>query len=374
MRRQVDVLLIRGDTTLGLRLGDDSLAAALRRAGCSVAEVTPEYRIRSVLIATHLMSRIGILSDLVESLEARTATTAALKRYAPSCLVFAPWFVSALQPRSRFGPSTAIRFDSPPSMSRRGRRGARVLRALQRRSFDAAGLLLPWGVVPRENLLAALPVGARFVALPVPIVGAGPGDKADADSSTDSGSSVVVTYASSNPHKKGLDLVLGAWQVAAPEGLRLAVAGIRAEHGQLWCKRRGVSIPETVDWVGVLEPDAWRRLLRRSRFCIAASRYEDHGLAQLEVLAQGGLLVTVPSEGPFEALSIAQDLPGELVASHITAAALAEAIGRAASLPLSVRGEYQRSARERTDVYSVETLDERLRNQVLPQLMKRHAG
>lgn len=364
MRERVDVLLVRGDTTLGLRRGDNSLAAALRRVGCTVAEVTPDYRVTRLLRATRISSRLGVTPDFTQSLDACIATAAAVRVFQPRSIIYSPCFAASLQPKSRLGVTTAIRFDSPMSMSRRGRRGAALTRALERRAFRATGLLLPWGVNPAETLLAELSIGARVVPLPVPIE-AGKQDAARLD--------IAVTYASSNPHKKGLDLVLSAWCAVRPETMRLAVTGIRRDAALRWCRRRRIEVPDTVDWLGPLEPEAWRRLLRTSSYYLAGSRYEDHGIAQLEALASGVLLVTVPSAGPFEPLALAKGLPGELVADEIGPQALAAALRRASALSEEVRALYRASARAATAVYSEQTLDERLRNEVLPQLLQRNS-
>jgi glycosyltransferase involved in cell wall biosynthesis len=358
--------MVRGDTTPGLRRGDDSLADALRRLGCSVAEVSPNYKIRRLLPVSRF---IGVVPDLAQILDARRATTAALKRFQPKCIIYCPWFPSAMQPKSRLGSATAIRFDSPPSLSRRGRGGAFVLRALERRAFRATGLLLPWGVRVPENLLAVLPIDARIVALPVPIAAGRP------DSDPDSPrSALTVFYAGSNPHKKGLDIALSAWRRAAPATMRLAIAGIEPDVGKRWCNRHRVEVADTVDWVGCLEPEAFRQLLRTCSFYLAASRYEDHGLAQLEALSEGALLVTVPSAGPFEAITLARALPGELVAGEISSQALADALKSAFALPDDVRSTYRTRAQALTAVYSAATLDERLRNQVLPDLLHWRPG
>jgi glycosyltransferase involved in cell wall biosynthesis len=57
----------------------------------------------------------------------------------------------------------------------------------------------------------------------------------------------------------------------------------------------------------------YRALLRRARVFIAAPRREDYGIAQLEALADGCMLVTTPSPGPYAALPIAHSLDPRLV-------------------------------------------------------------
>ena len=78
----------------------------------------------------------------------------------------------------------------------------------------------------------------------------------------------------------------------------------------------------------------------RARAFVNASRREDHGLAQLEALAAGTPLITVPSPGAYEALPIARSLAPELVAADVSAPALATAlrVGLALTRPQELRG------------------------------------
>jgi glycosyltransferase involved in cell wall biosynthesis len=274
--------------------------------------------------------------------------------------VYAPGFTALLQPRSRLTAPAGIRYDSPPSLSRTGRRGAALLRRLEDRAFRSVRILLPWGVTPRPELVDALPPGPAVVSLPVPISGADGARDRDA---------TAVTYASRNPRKKGLDLVLEAWRAGAPPGMTLLIAGISEADGRRWCRRNGVGVPPATRWVGTLAPEAWRALLASCSFYLSASRYEDHGLAQLEALALGALLVTVRSPGWFEPLTLADQLPGRLVAEAVSAPALADALGRAHRLDETARDAYRRCARGLTTAYSEATLDERLRTEVLPLLL-----
>ena len=57
---------------------------------------------------------------------------------------------------------------------------------------------------------------------------------------------------------------------------------------------------------GPLAPAEYRALLRRARVFVTAPRREDYGVAQLEALADGCLLVTTPAPGPYAALPLAR--------------------------------------------------------------------
>ena len=63
----------------------------------------------------------------------------------------------------------------------------------------------------------------------------------------------------------------------------------------------------------MLDPAAYRALLRRARVFATAPRREDYGLAQLEALADGCVLVTTAAPGPYAALPLARALDGRLV-------------------------------------------------------------
>ena len=71
---------------------------------------------------------------------------------------------------------------------------------------------------------------------------------------------------------------------------------------------------------GPLEPAAYRALLRRARVFVTAPRREDYGVAQLEALADGCLLVTTPAPGPYAALPLARALDARLVADDLAPA------------------------------------------------------
>ena len=106
------------------------------------------------------------------------------------------------------------------------------------------------------------------------------------------------------------------------------------------------------------------------RLYVSASRIEEYGVAQLEALAGGALLVTTPSRGPYEALPLARRLEPALVAAERSPQALAAALRAALELPEPARAEYRDRARELVAPYSREELRRRLERDVLPFLLR----
>ena len=135
----------------------------------------------------------------------------------------------------------------------------------------------------------------------------------------------AVAYAG-NPAKRGLDVLCAAWTAAAPDGATLAVGGLDRAEALRWLSRAGTPEPPGVEWVGRLEPERWRALVASSRVFVNASRQEEWGLAQMEALAAGTPLVTVPTPGPNVALPLARGLAPELVARDLSATSLADAL------------------------------------------------
>jgi glycosyltransferase involved in cell wall biosynthesis len=154
-----------------------------------------------------------------------------------------------------------------------------------------------------------------MVRLPVPI------EVPNASGARRSGAVAYIGWM----YKRGLDLLCEAWAQAAP-GERLTIGGCDRATGVAWLVRHGIPEPPGIEWAGALPRDAWLERVGAARVFINASRREDHGLAQLEALALGTPLVTVPSPGPYEALPIARRLAPGLVAADVSGPALATAI------------------------------------------------
>ena len=95
-------------------------------------------------------------------------------------------------------------------------------------------------------------------------------------------------------------------------------------------RRAGIDVPgagEGVRLLGALPSAEYRALLRRARVFVCAPRREDYGIAQLEALADGCMLVTTPAPGPYVALALARALDPRLVDEDL-AAGLAAALGQ----------------------------------------------
>ncbi|MEA2300968.1 MAG: hypothetical protein QOE44_1503 [Solirubrobacteraceae bacterium] len=317
-----DVLLVSLGSTVGLRAADDELAGALRRAGASVvlARAEPQPDVRTLA-----------LTDLLWARAARAAARAALAREPARTVIYSTTTAALLWPVP--GP---IRFDAPAAANRPGRHGV-WQRPLERLRLAQAPLVLPQS----DGALAEALAGARrAIVVPVPVAPSGP-HPAVRDIA-------AITYAA-NPAKKGLDRVLAAWARARRPGEELVVAGA------------GVPAPPPgVRVVGMIDRDAYRALLRRARVYVTAPRREDYGIAQLEALADGCMLVTNAAPGPYAALALARRLDSRLVGDDL-AGGLRTALD-------SPRAGYGRAAAAALEAYSPASVDRLVAERVLPAL------
>lgn len=322
-----DVLVVSVGTTTGWRAAARELAQNFERAGAQVrvAAAGPPREVRTFM-----------LTDLVQARAARRVARAAIEQREPAAVVYCSMTAALLWPRPG-----AIWLDSLAVENRPGRHGV-WQRRVERRRLEQSELILTMA----DTSLDPLPAGSRPTAITVPVAieASGPASSRDID---------VLAYAA-DPIKRRLDFVLDAWQRARREGETLVVAGIDHEP-----------VPG-VHFTGRLAPEEYRGLVRRARVFAAAPRREDFGIAPLEALADGCLLVTTPSPGPYPALHIAKALDPRLVSGD-----LAPALRMALDSPAP---DYAQRAAEFLVPFRRDAVDATISERVLPRLLPAWTG
>jgi glycosyltransferase involved in cell wall biosynthesis len=345
--RPVDVLIVSLGSTHGLRAADQELHDSLERAGArvAIAYASPPAATRTLM-----------LTDLAWARAARAAASDALARLAPTqprAIVYSSTTAALLWPRPG-----AIRFDASCAGNRRGRHGL-WQRPLERRRLAQAPLLAPWSDGALREAPASARRGDRALVVPVPVESS----VASASAPARARDIAAITYAA-NPAKKGLDRVLAAWrevreQLPPGASQELVVAGSSAD--ELRAAGLDLSTAAGVRVVGSLPPSEYRALVRRSRVFVCAARREDYGIAQLEALADGCLLVTTPAPGPYAALAIARSLDGRLVSDDL-ASALRAAL-------LEPAGDYASRARQALVPFGRDAVDRVVAQRLLGRLL-----
>jgi hypothetical protein len=278
--------------------------------------------------------RTFALTDFVEARAARRACIDGIARHDPAAIVYCSMTAALLWPRPG-----AVWLDSIAAENRPGRHGV-WQRTVELRRLREAPMVLAMS----NRALGPIDTGAlpeEVVVVPVPVEPSGPPAPArDVD---------VVAYAG-NPEKKRLHYVLDAWSRARRDGETLVVAGTDR-----------LASMEGVKVAGRMAPADYRALLRRARVFVAAPRREDYGIAPLEALADGCMLVTTPAPGPYPALDIARQIDPRLVAAD-----LAPALRCALDDPAPM---YAQRAAELVAPFSRQAVDRTVANEVLPGLL-----
>lgn len=351
-----DVLLVSLGTTLGWRVADRMLLEQLERAGARVEAVSVGRG------AADRLRRGYPVNDLVEMNAARRAARAAVARREPRALIVSSTTAAMLLPSLPV--PYAVRFDAPARLNRPGLPNA-PLHALERRAMRRARVTIPFSVAGAEEL----PDGAAR-----PIVVSPPIDPSAPDGG-ETRERLAVAYVS-DPKAKGLDVVVGAWAAAVPDGARLEVYGLDPDWARSHLRRTGVALPDSVSLEGTVPAGAFRARLRRARVFIHGAHWEDWGQAPLEALADGALLATVPAGGPYEGLRLARRLDQSLVAGSVSAAALAPVIAAAFELPDERAAAYRAQAAELLRPYRSEAVQETVTDELVPALLDelRHEG
>jgi glycosyltransferase involved in cell wall biosynthesis len=324
-RRRADILIVSVDSTAGWSAAAADLAASLLRAGAQVRTVRtgPVPRVRTFA-----------LTDFSQAWLARRAAERGIAEHSPAAIIYCSITASLLWPRPG-----AISLDSIAAENRPGRHGV-WQRSVERRRLMQAPVLLTWS---RRSLERARDqhAPALFVPPPVdPLSGAAGRGERDVD---------VVTYAG-DPVKRRLAHVLHAWSRARRPGESLVVAGYE-----------GPAPGEGVEVAGRLSRSGFHALLSRAKVFVSAPQREDFGIAALEALAAGCMLVTTPAPGPYPALDLARALDARLVSDDIVAA-----LRVALDQPLEGYAEH---AAAQLQPFGTEAVDRTVAQDVLPLLM-----
>jgi glycosyltransferase involved in cell wall biosynthesis len=343
----VDIAIVSLGTTMGWRRADEALAEHVEATGC-----TCEIRPAKIGHARHLQHTMAS-ADLVQALASRRAAGGVEAR----AVIYSSVTAALLQPPRH---PHAIRFDTIAALNRPGIGGA-WQRRREREVLARADLLLPWSEAAADAADRVAKRRPPQIVLPCDVdVAVEPAKDAP-----------EATAYGANPHKRGLDVLCAAWAEAAPARARLVIGGIVEDDARKWLARRAVRVPPGVEFAGALPRDRWTAMVAGSRVYLSAARFEDWGVAQMEALAAGTPLVTLPTAGPNAALPIARRLAPELVAGDESAQELAAALSRGLAMSDGDRERYAAAARAALEPYSYATLESVVAKRVVPALLGR---
>jgi hypothetical protein len=320
------ILVVNVESTTGWGAAARSLVDALRRTGAEVdlVDTGPVPHVRTFA-----------LTDLSQAWLARRACERALREREAGAIIYCAITAALLWPRPG-----AIWLDALAAENRPGRHGV-WQRLVERRRLRRAPIVLTMSARALDPLEERQPPSVVIPSAITPSAPFDPAARRDID---------VLAYAG-NPEKKRIQFILSEFARARRGQERLVVAGIdKLEES-----------PPGVELAGRLAPEEYRAMLRRARVFAAAPVREDYGIAPLEALADGCMLVTTPAPGPYPALDIARELDPRLVGDD-----LAGALRTALDDP---REGYAANAQRLLAPFAPDAVAECLARRVLPVLL-----
>ena len=354
-RDRVDVLHVASGTTGGWRGYDLLLAESLERLGLSV------HRVGISRPSGGWIKRQSYLGmDLYDALAMVVAARRGLRRVQPRAIFYSTSHGTIFQPRRR--EPEAVWLDGPIAIMRPGRKAA-PLRWIERLRSRRLTLVLPISVQHPARLAEPLRP-RRTIPLPIPV------EPSDGPAPPLGGvlPPYGVVYAAAAPRKKGLDLAVAAWDASSATG-SLVVTGAEPDDARRFLAGAGVRPSNRVVFAGRVPAPEHRALIREAAVYVSASRREEYGTTQLEALSDGVPVAAVPSAGAPEPVAVIRRLPGDLVATEVSVAALTRVIDSALEMTEAERESYRHAARAVMAGYGREAFERRLANEVVPVLL-----
>lgn len=342
-------------TTGGWRGNDVLLAESLERLGLSVHRVAI-----SRPSGGWVKDRGYPWVDVYDAVAMVLAARRGLRRVQPRAIFYSTSHGTIFQPPRR--EPEAVWIDGPIAIMRPGRKAA-PLRWIERLRSRRLTLVLPTSLQHPERLAAPLRP-RRTVALPIPVEPSDGPPPANVEIRRPYG----VVYAGKAARKKGLDLAVAAWEASAATG-SLVVTGAEPPAARRFLASAGVRPSPRLVFAGRVSASEHRALIREAAVYVSASRREEYGTTQMEALSDGVLVAAVPSLGAAEPVAVARLLPGDLVATEVSADALTSVIDSALAMTETEREAYRDAAQAIMVGYRRDAFDRRIADEVVPVLL-----
>jgi Glycosyl transferases group 1 len=355
-RRRVDILHISSETTFGWTVNDAALRRALTELGVDVHHVSLRHR-RGGLITQTAQRLRSPVTDLYESAAFVALTTGALRHVRPRAIIYSCSQAALLQPRRTI--PEAVWIDGSLAVTRPGKRDVplRTLERVRQRRLDLAMAMslrhadeITSPLRARESIILHAPVD-RSSGPSNPLVDRLP-------------QPFGAIYAG-DPFKKGLDVAIEAWSLTGTTAT-LVISGIT--HAQA-TEYLGRALPANVRAIGPRAREVHRSLVRKAAVYVSASHREEYGTSQLEAYADLVPVAAVPSLGLVEPVAVGRAVKPELIASEISAPALARVIIAALRMTPTELDAYRAAAATVMADYSYRAFKARLAHDVLPRLL-----
>ncbi len=283
--QNIDYLIVAENATLGQKIYTDQRKVMLEDLGYSVKIVSfsgPKMRI------TLDMLRIAYnyKKNLEKNLE--TLKPQIIEFYCPATLI--------LQDKQLLkNYKTIASFDLPFGVNTLNF-GSSILHRLERQKFLEADLIFSLTKYGMNFLRSKYQINRKMVYLPYVL------DPKEQEGVKVYNGDFALSYCPEERlERKGFDILMGSWNIIN-SGKKLIVMGINRERANKYLLKKGIVLPENVEFIHFLPREEFLSLISSCSFFISSSRFEEFGQIIIEALSFGKPVITTPTLGPSELL------------------------------------------------------------------------
>lgn len=174
--------------------------------------------------------------------------------------------------------------------------GSNILHSLERKKFNNADLIVSLTKYAEDFLVSEYKVKRQIVHLPYVL-----SPKEQSGISAFDGDFAVSYCPKSRLDRKGLDILIKAWN-EVNTSKKIIIIGTDEKTASEYLVKKGIMLPENVEFISVLPRRDLLSLLSSCSFFISSSRFEEFGQIIIEVLSLGRPVISTPTIGPSELL------------------------------------------------------------------------
>jgi glycosyltransferase involved in cell wall biosynthesis len=195
--------------------------------------------------------------------------------------------------------------------------GSSILHNLEERKYHSANKIISWTGHGKKFLVEKYDVEEnKIIQIPYAL------NPLEINRFKISDEDYAVSYCSETMWKKGLDILINAWNII--DGNRkLLVIGISERNALRYLTQKKIEVPTNIEFIEQMKREMFLKTLSKSSFLISSGRMEEFGIVVLEALGFRKPVVSTPTIGPRELL---WEIDKKLISPSFSPKDLAEAI------------------------------------------------
>jgi len=304
--QDIDYLIVAENATLGQEVYTNHRKVMLEELGYSAKIIkfeSPKIRITLDFLRVAYIYKKNLEKYL------KTTRPKIIEFYCPATLIFQDY-------KLLNNYKIIASFDLPFGVNM-SHFGSNLLHRLERRKFSNADIIFSLTKYGGDFLISKYRIKRKIVHMPYVL------NPEELKMTHVSDADFAVSYCPRNRFdRKGLDILINAWN-SLKTRKKLIVIGTDKKSAIGYLQRKGIELPENIEFISLLPREEFLSLLSSCSFYISSSRFEEFGQIIIEALSFGKPVISTPTFGPSELLN---DIDKELISPSFLPSDLAKTI------------------------------------------------